>query len=336
MTDKPTISLKELAKMANVSTATISRVLNDNGRFSEETREKVLSLIKETGYSPNVAAKALRTRTAYAVGLIIPEVVNQFFAQIIDSLGRVFFENSYSLFVCCTDENPEKNAAMLANLLGKGVDGLMYISRFPLGMEKPGVPVVCLDRVSPGDEVWSSVVSDNRHGGRLAAETLLGGGSRNPLVLCDPKDLGVLSTIEDRLAGFEDGLRAAGIHWSRRTHVVKTSMEIEKARTRIARLVREGKQFDGVFSTLDAGALGALLGLEDAGLRVPGDVNVIGFDDVPLGAYSRPSLTTIKQDVSALASAGAQLLIEAMEKRLQTSRHEVIPVTLVRRESVKQ
>lgn len=336
MADKSPISLKQLAKMANVSTATISRVINDNGRFSEETRERVLTLIRETGYSPNVAAKALRTRTAYAVGLIIPEVANQFFAQIIDSLGRVFFENNYSLFVCCTDEDAKKNSAMVANLLGKGVDGLLYISRFPLGVDELGVPVVCLDRVPAGDEAWGSVVSDNRLGGRLAAETLIAGGCRSPVVLCDPRDLNMISTIEGRLSGFEDGLRSAGIPWSRRAGVVKTPMDIEKAREKIARIVRAGRSFDGVFSTLDAGALGALLGLEDVGVRVPEDVNLVGFDDVPLGMYSRPPLTTIRQDVAALALSGAQLLLELMEKKTRQARHEVIPVTLVRRGSVKK
>lgn len=335
MADKSPISLKQLAKMANVSTATISRVLNDNGRFSEETRQRVLSLIKETGYSPNVAAKALRTRTARAVGLIIPEVVNQFFARIIDSLGRVFFESNYSLFVCCTDEDSEKNRAMVANLLGKGVDGLLYISRFPLGMEDIGVPVVCLDRVSPGDEIRTTVVSDNRRGGRLAAETLVRGGSRKIVALCDPKDLDGISTIEGRLTGFEDGLHAAGIPWNRRTGILKTPMNIESAREKVIKAVSAGKQFDGLFSTLDVGALGALLGLEHAGIRVPDDVNVVGFDDVPLGEYSRPPLTTVRQDVSWLALSGARLLLEIMEKRSQENRHEVIPVTLVQRKSVR-
>ncbi len=148
-------------------------------------------------------------------------------------------------------------------------------------------------------------------------------------------DLGGLSTIENRLTGFEKGLLEAGISWSRRAGVVKTSMNIEKARTKIARLVREGRKFDGVFSTMDAGALGALLGLEDAGIRVPDDVNVVGFDDVPLGKYSRPPLATIKQDVAALASAGARLLIETLETRAQTSRHKVIPVSLIKRGSIR-
>lgn len=336
MADKSPVSLKELARMANVSTATISRVLNDNGRFSEETRHRVLSLIKETGYAPNVAAKALRTRTAYAVGLIIPEVVNQFFARIIDSLGRVFFDHNYSLFVCCTDEDPEKNSAMIANLLGKGIDGLMYISRYPIGVSETGVPVVCLDRISRGDEALCSVVSDNRMGGRLAAQTLVAGGSRNPVILCDPSDLACgLSTIENRLAGFEEGLHAAGISWSRRDGVVKTPMTVAAAREKIAKTVRAGKRFDGVFSTLDAGALGTLLGLEDLGVRVPDEVNVIGFDDVPHSEYSRPPLTTIKQDVSALALSGARILLDKMEKKLHECRHEVIPVTLVRRGSVR-
>ncbi len=336
MPDKKAVSQKELADMANVSTATISRVLNNNGRFSEATRERVMNLIRQTGYAPNVAAKALRTRTARAIGLVIPDVVNEFFSRIVDALGRVCFERDYSLFVCNADEDPEKNRLMLNNLLGKGVDGLIYISRFPLGMEDIGVPVVCLDRVSMGDEERPSVMSDNRQGGRLAAEALLRAGSRRLIMLCDPDDPGVLSTIGGRIAGFEEALAANGTAWSREEGILPTSLVPGRAREAVARAVREGLRFDGVFSTQDIGGIGAILGLEDVGLRVPEDVNVVGFDGIGAGEFCRPSLTTVSQDVRSLAMVGAGMLLDVMERRQPESRHVVIPVELVERDSTRR
>lgn len=329
------ISLKELARMANVSTATISRVINNNGRFSEETRRRVMALIKETGYSPNIAAKALRTKTARAVGLIIPEVGNQFFSQIVDALGRVCFTKDYSLFVCSTDEDPEKNQAIIASLLGKGVDGLVYISRFPLVVSDPGIPVVFLDRVPRDGSALAAVESDNYQGGRLAAEALLRAGSREPVVLCAPDDLGVLSTIAGRLEGFEDGMRIGGVPWAQRTGILKVPMKIPGVRDKVAKAVRAGRRFDGLFSTLDIGAIGAMLGLEDVGLRVPEDVNVVGFDDIPLGEFWRPPLTTVRQDVTALAMMGAKLLFDIMGKKTFEQEHVTIPVELVTRASTR-
>lgn len=336
MPDKKPVSLKELADMANVSTATISRVLNNNGRFSEATRERVMELIRRTGYAPNVAAKALRTRTARAIGLVIPDVVNEFFSRIVDALGRVFFERDYSLFVCNADEDPGKNKLMLTNLLGKGVDGLLYISRFPLGMEDIGAPVVCLDRVSEGDEMRPSVMSDNKQGGRLAAEVLLRAGCRSPIMLCDPDDLGVLSTIGRRIEGFGEMLAEAGVPWSRETGILPTSLAVEEARVAVARAVRGGMRFDGVFSSQDIGGIGAILGLEDAGLRAPRDVAVVGFDGIGAGAICRPGLTTIRQDVRSLAVVGAGMLLDIMEHRQPADAHVTIPVELLERDSTRR
>lgn len=336
MPNKAPVSLKQLAKMANVSTATISRVLNNNGRFSEGTRERVMALIRKTGYAPNTAARALRTRTARAIGLVIPDVVNEFFSRIVDALGRVFFEKDYSLFVCNADEDPEKNRLMLNNLLGKGVDGLLYISRFPLGMDDIRVPVVCLDRVSVGDEGRPSVVSDNRQGGRLAAEALLRAGTRNPVMLCDPEDPEELSTIQGRISGFEEGLAAGGVEWTREGGIIMLPLGLESARENVARAVREGRRFDGLFSSQDLGAIGAMLGLEDVGVRVPDAVNVVGFDGIGAGEYCRPPLTTVRQDVKALAMVGAGILLDTMEKRVPENEHVVIPVELVVRGSTRR
>lgn len=329
---KTPVSLKQLAKMANLSTATISRVINNTGRFSEETRTLVNSLIKETGYVPNVAAKALRTKTARAIGLVIPDISNDFFAVIVDRLGRFFFENDYSLFVCNAGEDADKNQALIRNLLGKGVDGLIYISRFPLDFASLEIPVVCLDRVAPGEEGVVSVSSDNVEGGRLAARALLDAGTERPLVLCDPDDLEVLPTINDRIAGFSEAMAGAGVRWTRKD-ILLTPMTIPEARRNVARAVKRGRRFDGVFSTLDVGAIGAMFGLEDAGLRVPEDVNVVGFDDISFCQYCKPALTTVRQDATALAAAGARALLSIMERGSVEPAHITIPVTLVVRDS---
>lgn len=335
MKKKAPISIKQLAKLANLSTATISRVLNDNGRFSEKTREIVLSLVKKTGYTPNVAAKALRTKTARAIGLIIPDLSNEFFLKIVNSVERFFFANDYSLFVCSAGEDERKNHSLVKNLLGKGVDGLIYISRFPLKAGEVSIPTVYLDRVSDHEEGLVMVSSDNIQGGKLAAETLMQAGSCHPVMVCDRDDFTSLSTVHDRITGFSEALVARGISWSDK-NIVFAPATIAQARKSFLGALKSGLRCDGVLASSDIVAIGTILAIEDFGLRVPKDINVIGFDDISFSEYFKPSLTTIRQDTGKLGTAGAKALLSIMEKKSIGTQHIKIPVQLIVRDSTRR
>lgn len=329
------ISLKELAEMAKVSTATISRVLNNNGRFSEETRSRVMKLIEETGYSPNLAAKALRTRTAHAIALVIPDIANEFFAEMVDVFGKAFFEKDYSLFVCNAGENPAKNRELLSNLLVKGVDGLIYNSRFPLEFDNLTIPVVVVDRVMPGRPGLATVTSCNEEGGRLAAQSLLKAGSTRPTLMCAKEDLQGLSTIDSRIKGFADVLQENGVAWSR-DDIILSPMTIHDGRRCVGEMFRSACTYDGIFATMDLGAIGAIFGIEDAGLRVPEDVNVVGFDDISFAEYCKPSLTTIRQDTVALANAAVEALFAILDGKKTALRCIQVPVQLIERGSTRK
>lgn len=333
---KTPISIKHLAQMAGLSTATISRVLNNTGRFSEATRERVMTLVRKTGYSPNIAAKALRTKTARAVGLVIPDIANEFFSLIVNSVERFFFENSYSIFVCNTGEDARRNEALITNLRGKGVDGLIYISRYELDFKTLGLPVVCLDRVPQHDEGVATVGSDNYAGGCLAAKALVEAGSARPVALCDREDyVRHLSTVKNRIAGFADTLADMGVKWSEKEDILFSRVSAPEARKSVYKAVREGKRFDGLFGSSDLPAIGALAGLRDAGLRVPDDVNVIGFDDISFCQYCDPPLTTVKQDTQRLGLEAGRLLLAIMENHRPTQTHLQLPVQLIQRASTR-
>lgn len=334
MSKKAPLSIKHLAEMANLSTATISRVINNNGRFSDKTRELVLSLVRETGYAPNVAAKALRTRTARAVGLVIPDIANEFFSMIAHSVERFFFENDYSLFVCNADEDRRKNQALINNLRGKGIDGLIYISRFPLDFHSFDAPVVCLDRVPRPGEGVATVGSDNLAGGRLAARALVEAGSVRPVMLCDPDDLARLTTVNDRIEGFSRELAETGVRWSR-NDIILSPLSTPEARASVIRAIQSGRRFDGLFASSDTGAIGAVFGLQDMGISVPDDVNVVGYDDISFCEYCNPTLTTIRQDTARMGGEGAKMLLAIMENRPPAGRNVVIPVKLVARASTR-
>jgi DNA-binding LacI/PurR family transcriptional regulator len=194
---------------------------------------------------------------------------------------------------------------------------------------------VCLDRVVPGEEGVASVSSDNLAGGRLAAQALLDAGSVKPVILCSRDDLKAgLSTIGDRIRGFAEVMAANGLDWSRRD-IIHSRMGVDECRASVARAVRAGRCFDGVFSTLDIGAIGAILGLEDMGLAVPMDVNVVGFDDIAFGKYAKPALTTIRQDTVQLANVGAETLLAVMANPGEAKRQVQLPVSLVVRDSTR-
>lgn len=334
MAKKAPVSIKQLARMANLSIATISRVINDNGRFSEETRDLVKGLIRETGYTPNVAAKALRTKTARAIGLVIPDIYNEFFLQIVNSVEKFFFTNDYSLFVCNAGESKVRNRSLIQNLLGKGVDGLIYISRFPFESGELSVPTVCLDRVSDQGEGYAMVSSDNMEGGRLAGGALVEAGSRRPVVVYDQSDYVALSSVHDRVTGFSEMLAAKGIPFSRQD-VILTPATIPDARRCVRKALESGRRFDGVFGASDLIAMGSILAIRDCGLRVPEDVNVVGFDDISFSEYFTPALSTVRQDTARLGTTSAKTLLSIMANKRLTKRHITVPVKLILRESTR-
>lgn len=342
MPKRSPVSIKQLARMANLSTATISRVLNNTGRFSDETRERVLSLVRDTGYTPNIAAKALRTRTARAIALVVPDIANEFFALIANAVERYFSEQAYSLFICNAGEDLQRTQSALAGLRGKGVDGVLYISRYPRACEGFDVPVVFLDRVPRSGNNLAMVSSDNYMAGRLAAKVLWDAGSRHPVMLCNPDDLKHLSTVSDRMGGFSDAWAdLAGecvrdeVIYSSHSMVIFTTLSMSAARASIYHAVRKGMRFDGLFASSDIGAIGAMHGLDDAGLSVPGDINVVGCDDISFCEYYKPPLTTIRQDTAALGTEGARMLLAMMEGRPPANKSIKIPVEIVLRGSTR-
>ncbi len=329
------VSIKQLAAMANLSTATVSRVLNDTGRFSDQTRERVMSLVRKTGYAPNLAAKALRTKTARAIGLVVPDIANEFFSKVAKSIEKFFFDNNYSLFVCNTDEDMRRNQALLNSLLGKGIDGLFYISRFPLDLDAIGVPVVFLDRVPEHELDAVTVGSDNLMGGRLAAQALAEAGCQRPIVLCDKDDLTNLLTVNQRIEGFSAAMEEMGIPWTRRD-IIFSPLFAPAARANVLKAVQNGRSFDGLFASSDTGAIGAISGLKDAGLSVPEDVSVVGFDDISFCEYTRPTLTTIRQDTALLGAEGARVLLAIINNASPARKHVEVPVQLIRRGSTSR
>jgi LacI family transcriptional regulator len=326
------ISIKEIAQICGVSTATVSRVLNDNGRFSNETKNKVLQTVEKLGYKTNNIAKSLRTKKTRSIGIIVPDITNEYFANIILAIQNFFFPQGYSVLVYNTNEDQGKEDLYLKDLEAKCVDGLIYFfcmeDRGQIDAIRKKIPVVFVDR-NPNRKGAVVVESDNYTGGFLATEELIKSGCRNIVIL---RHILTNSTIVGRYKGYRDALNKYGIPFNPDL-VLDMYVNANASKEAICRLIECGIAFDGVFACTDWLAVGALMALRKHNIKVPQQVKVVGFDNVSISEYSSPSITTINQDKTRLGEIAAQLLLDMIDGNSIDEKNIILPVELIKRET---
>lgn len=319
------VSIVDIAKMANVSIATVSRVLNKTGRYSAQTEKKVMEIVEQYGYMPNAIAKSLRTNKTQSIGVIVPDITNEFFAKIVRSIENTIMPHGYSVFICDSHENEAIETQHIQNLLAKNVDGVIYISGKAdvAGTEtQHHVPVVYIDRHP--ENAQTIIQSDNEQGGFLATQELITKGCRRIVLL---QDYHRLSTLRARRAGY---YRA---HTQYKIPIDDALFPAdcpgyENAKQRIQQMLADNIQFDGVFATNDIMALGALHALLEAGIDVPRQVKLVGFDDITISAFCEIPMTTITQDTGQIGRLCVQSLLRQMQGEKDERQNIVVPVSL--------
>lgn len=323
------LTIKEIAELTGVSTATVSKVLNNTGRYSEETRKKILDVVQEYDYRPNAVAKSLRTRRSKTIGVIVPDITNEFFAQIVLAIEKYCGPKGYSVFICNTDENGEKELQYIKELELKGVDGLIYlIGSDELFNVVTNLPVVCIDRKPMGHNA-AFITSDNFLGGYLAASELIEKGCKKILLI---RDYRVGHPTLERQKGLESALKEKNIPFNEEEQVLNVEVGIEQGKKAVQELIKSGNfNFDGIFATTDWLAFGAKLALDHYGIKIPEEVKIIGFDNINLAKYS--SVSSIHQDKEAMGQKAAENLINRIELNIHSNDVIKLPVTLVSRNS---
>jgi LacI family transcriptional regulator len=342
-------TIKDVARVAGVSVSTVSHVLSGNRPISEGTRKRVLETISSLGYRPNRLAQGLVSKSSGSLGLLVPDLANPFFNSIAEAMEIIAHECGYSVILCNTNLDPEREADYLSILLSQQVDGLLYFpgTRVPnaalLDAAVAGVPVVVIDERIDN---LSGVFVDNFDGGRQIGACLRELGHQTLLFLGGPEGL---PTVADRLNGLRAGLKQAGrpdAHLLLRFGEYRAKDGYET----IHACAREGI-FDpasplhptAVVAANDLIAIGALRALRELHIRVPFDCSLVGFDGVELTTLVTPSLTTVQQPFSQIAAAAVRLLLSQIELRngheehddgFPGTSHTILPVTLVVRESV--
>lgn len=312
---KMPVTIKEIAREAEVSTATVSMILNNkDNNISEATRNRVLEIVRKRNYIPNTMARSLVTKQTRTIGLIMPDIVNPFFPEIARGAEDRASMSRYSIIYCNTDDNLTREDAYIDNLGEKMVDGIIFTHSADREdaagvFERCRVPIVLIDRDYDIPNVIGRVLVDNTNASFTGVNYMLDQGYRKIAYIAGSMNT---QTARDRLAGYKKALEERGIPYQDKYVKIgeyKSQWGLEAAKA----LLEEKIDFDAVFCGNDLIAIGAVKALKDAGYKVPEDIGVMGFDDIYMSGVVEPALTTIKQPKYEMGYQAVELLINAIE-----------------------
>lgn len=328
-------SIKEVALKAGVSIATVSRVINDKGPVAEETRRRILAAIEQLRYVPHGAARSLITNQTDTIGVLLPDLYGEFFSEVIRGVDLAARRNGFHVLISGFHSDRAEIEAVLRALRGR-VDGLIVLSPDvdAQGLRRnlpETLPVVLLNTRINGraDGTAFDAINIDNYGGAFAMVRHLAGlGHRRVALICGPAEN---ADARERLRGYHDALRAEGI---------EPPLEIpgdfsEESGFRAGQhLLTLEPRPDAVFAANDSMAIGCLFALREAGVEVPGDVALAGFDDIPIARYVTPPLSSVHVPIAELGTRAMERLLHAVEqKNAHQRRQETVLTTLVVRGS---
>jgi LacI family transcriptional regulator len=306
------VTIKDIAREARVSYATVSRALNNKYGVNPETREKILRIARELNYSPNAIARGLVSSRSFTIGLILPDLTNPYFPAVAAGIESYAQDRGYSVFLCNTNWDRRRETAYIRLLSERRVDGIILA---PSGTSieeevRELLPMVFVTN-APKNTIYSSVVIDNIRGGYLAAKHL---------IECGYSSIGFIGVEEhemmdnERLEGYRRAFNRYGRELDSR-FIRFGDFRQQTGYALITEMIRSGEYPDAIFAENDILAIGILHGIKDSGLKVPDDIALIGFDDIAFSAYQEIQLSTIHQPKEEMGSTAAEILIEEIEGR---------------------
>lgn len=314
---RPPAKIADVARLAGVSVATVSRALSMPDVVTEETRRRVLSAVAATGYTPNIAARNLRARRTMMALVVVPDIANVFFSEILRGIDETLSEAGYGLIIANLDNSTDKETRYVDLVLAGQVDGVLLLCGHVIGrpgrsLREAGLPMVAVCERIPG-ETFPQVEIDNRAAARVAVEHLISLGHRRIAYLSGPQ-----TNILDgeRCAGYREALAAHGLKAEQDWHCPGdfTISAGTRAATCLLALP-EHRRPTALFAANDEMAVGFLNAIRQAGLSVPGDIAIVGFDGIAYADFAQPALTTIVQPRRALGGTAAAILADMMQGR---------------------
>ena len=324
-------SIREVAKLANVSPATVSRVMNGNAKVDDEKRERVLRAIKETGFVPNEVARSLFRKSAKIIGLVIPSIENPFFTHMASAIEKEADANGYRMILYNTDSNFEKEKAALQMLSSMNADGIILTridEKLLPYVEATNIPAVVTDSLFLGGKDITYVYSDHYQGGRMAAEHLIECGCKK--IVC-VRGVQSIASAHARFKGCQDACEEKGIELK----TIDCDYTFHNGLRAAEELLENYPDADGIVASNDMVAISIYKVLKKNNIAVPEQMQLIGYDDIEIASIMTPELTTIKQSVKAIGKKAAEIIIFDREKETEENNY-IFPVKLVVRETTKK
>lgn len=327
-------NVKKVAQVAEVSVATVSRVISGSSFVSPDLTERVYKAMETLKYRPSQLARGLRTQQTYNVGVLIPQIDHPFFSSLTFGVEKALFEKNYRCFVCSTEEDSDKENAYVEALLGQQVGGLIIVPTTSAGESvqkfvEQRVPVVLVDRDLPDAEV-DRVLSDNHRGAYELACYILGLGHRDVTVIGTSADSRAMT---DRVRGIEQAFAEADTAHTLRFHFQEPLAQFRAGYEIGLQVLSSSPRPTAVMALTDVIAVGVLHAGSELNLDVPRELSVTGFDDIPLASHVIPSLTTVSQPLQEMGGVAAELMLCKIKNPSRAPQQTILPTRLVVRHS---
>ena len=319
-------TIKEVANRARVSVGTVSHVLSGAALVSPGLRQRVIAAIRDLDYHPNYVARSLKVNETKTLGMVISDITNPFFPQVVRGAEDAALQHGYLLITFNTDDQIDSERQVLSVLRSRRVDGVLLVVAPGDGdvahirnTIASGVPIVCLDRIPVGFAV-DSVSVDNVKGAQVCVRHLISQGHRRVAIITGSL---TLQTAKDRLKGYRAALEEAGIEPEAELIVEGNFRESSGYLLGKDLLLRHHRP-TALFVSNGTMAIGVVRALEETGLRCPADIAIASFDDLPLAAAFRPHLTAVAQPAYDIGREGAELLIKRLQRRILSNKRVTI------------
>lgn len=323
------VTIRDVAKRANVSVATVSRVLNNKGYISDQSRKKVKEAMEKLNYRPNAVARTLYSKSSRMLGLIMPDITNPFFPELAKAVEDKAYEHGYTVVFCNTDGDILKEEKYLEVLAQNYIDGIILTtnqSDLPV-YDSITIPIVALDRHAK--ENIPTVVSENEEGANNATTHLIKCGCKFIAHIRGPQSL---ITSEARVKGFLSATNDSNI----KSIIKESAFNIQESEKVATQMMKENPNIDGIFASSDVVAAGVIKAVNNLGLAIPRDIQIVGFDGIPMGQMLTPTLTTVKQPIYDMGALVVELLLKKIEKKEMVQSYYKLPTDLIIGETTKQ
>jgi LacI family transcriptional regulator len=321
-------NMRQIAKEAGVGIATVSRYINNTGYVSDEVKAKIEKVIEKANYRPNELARAIFTRNSKIIGLLVPNISNPYFNEMALIIEEIASQYGYSIFLCNTNDDPVKERNYIHMLQGFRVAGMMTVrSQCKEEYEEYDIPVVSFESYI-SDNV-TTIGTDNYAGGRIAFNHLYEGGCKKLVHIKGPN---FSVALNNRSAGFINSARERGLT----PDIIEFETDFQRKMLEAnINALKDIERYDGIFVFNDIAAATVIRYFQQKNIKIPDEVQVIGFDNSYIGEFLYPSLTTIEQSVQEVGQTMVEVLIQKIKGELVPHKEITIQPKLIKRDTTK-